>query len=115
MCVKEYLGEIRVHYCVFIKMSCNPRAVVQILVNEVTKNYTADKTHPTHIDRQTAQELFIILEKHISGDIDMWMDRHCGVIVMEHRKLYLKIMMCSVVQFITWRPVPVPMNHYLPN
>ena len=64
-------GETRVYYCVFIRNCCNLHAVVQILVNEVTHNYPADNTHPTYIDRRIARELFIILEKYISGDMDI--------------------------------------------
>ena len=56
---------------VFIKMSCNPDAVVQILVNEVIQNYPADNMHPTYIDRRIARELFIFLEKQVSGGMDM--------------------------------------------
>ena len=51
-------------------MSCNPHAVVQMLVNEVTQN-SQGNTHPTYIDRRIARELFIILEKHVSGGMDM--------------------------------------------
>ena len=91
-------------------MSCNPHAVVLIVVNEVTQNYPVDNTHPTYIDRRIAQELFIIQEKHVSGSMDMSEGRHCGVIVMEHRTHYLKITMCSVVQFITQQR---PMSHHL--
>ena len=69
--LKNTVGEIRVYYCVFIKMSFNPHAVVQILVNEVTQNYPADNTDPTYIDRRIAWELFIILEIHVSGGMDM--------------------------------------------
>ena len=39
-------------------------------MNEVTQNYPADYTHPTYIDRRIARELFIILEKYVSGGID---------------------------------------------
>ena len=65
------VGEIRVYYCVFIEMSCNPHAVVHILVNEVTQNYPDDNTLPTYIDWRIARELFIILEKHVSGGMEM--------------------------------------------
>ena len=45
--LKNTVGEMCVYYCVFIKVSCNPHDVVQILVNEVTQNYRANNTHPT--------------------------------------------------------------------
>ena len=69
--LKNTAGEIRVYYCVFIKKYGNPHAVVRILVNGVTQNYPADNTNPTYIDRRIARELFIILEKHVSGGMDM--------------------------------------------
>ena len=40
-------------------------------MNGVTHNYPADNLHPTYIDRRIAQEWFIILEKHVSGGMDM--------------------------------------------
>ena len=69
--LKNTVGEIRVYYCVFIKISCNAHAVVQILMNEVSQNYRADNTHSTYIDRRNARDLFIIPEKHVSGGMDM--------------------------------------------
>ena len=69
--VKNSVAEIRVYYSVFIKMSCNPHAMVQILVTEVTQNYPAGNTHTTYIERRISRELFIILEKHVSGGMGM--------------------------------------------
>ena len=37
----------------------------------MTQNYPPDNTHPTYIDRRIARELFIIVEKQVSGGMDM--------------------------------------------
>ena len=88
--------------------------MIQILVNEVTQNYLGDDTHPTYIDRRIARELFIILEKHFSGGMDMAegqtlcdSDGTSDTLSEDNN--------CSVVQFIIWQPVPVPVNHHLPK
>ena len=96
-------------------MSCSPNAVVQILVNEVTQNYPADNTYP---NTPTGELLGSCLSSWRNMSIVAWTCpkcRHCYVIVIEHRTLYLKTTMCSVVQFITRQPVPVPMDHHLPS
>lgn len=98
--LKNTVVEIRVYYCVFIKMSCNPHAVVQILLNEMTQNYPADNTHTTYIDRRIARELIIILEKYVSGGMDMSEGQTLWCDSDGTWTLYLKITMCSVVQFM---------------
>ena len=110
--LKDTVGEIHVYYCVFINMCCNPHAVLQILVNEVTQNYQADNTHPTYINRQIARELFIILEKHVSCGMDMsegqtlWCDSDGTSDALSEDNDVLG----SPVD--TWQLVPVPMNQW---